>query len=71
VRFGARRLSLRAHPAVVRARGIVELRAPEVDEKKLRNEPNHVAGILADTRIASLGLAAWVAGELFGRGCLV
>jgi hypothetical protein len=30
---------------------LVELRAPEVDEKKWRNEPNHGAGILVITEI--------------------
>jgi Excalibur calcium-binding domain len=37
---------------------LVELRAPEVDEKKLRNEPNHGAGILAKL--------AWSDAERYG-----
>jgi hypothetical protein len=52
VRFGARRLALRAIPAVVRARGRAAERArraeaPEVDEKNCETNPITSAGILA------------------------
>jgi hypothetical protein len=42
---------------------LVELRTPDVDEKKLRNEPNHGAGILVVPEIARASAAyyRWLA----------